>query len=83
MDTHLPYLRACVYALLTCCKVKAKDGRAVRIPKKRWVVLRGGGLAWYPDSREGVESSQQSLQGAAASMPLRETGYAMTPAMCA
>ena len=62
-------------------KVKAKDGRAVRLPKKRWVVLHGSLLVWYEDSRGEVEANQQSLRGAVCSMPLRSTGYAMTPAM--
>ena len=62
-------------------KVKAKDGRAVRLPKKRWVVLQGGTLIWYEDSKGEIEANSQTLQGAVCSMPLRSTGYAMTPAM--
>jgi len=67
-------------------QVKALDGRAVKLPKKRWVVLQGTTLSWYEDgSKTGAavqqEQSSQSLQNASCTLPLRSTNYAMTPAM--
>mmetsp|Transcript_31792 Transcript_31792/g.66569 ORF Transcript_31792/g.66569 Transcript_31792/m.66569 type:complete len:1417 (+) Transcript_31792:14-4264(+) len=68
-------------------QVKALDGRAIKLPKKRWVVLQGTTLSWYEDStKAGVggreqEQSSQSLMNAACTLPLRSTNYAMTPAM--
>lgn len=64
--------------------VKALDGRALRLPKKRRVVLQGTTLTWYEDQgKDGAapEQSSQSLQGASFTMPVRSTSYAMTPAM--
>jgi len=67
-------------------QVKALDGRAVKLPKKRWVVLQGTTISWYEDSsKTGMdrqqEQSSQSLTNAACTLPLRSTNYAMTPAM--
>jgi len=63
-------------------QVKAKDGRAVRLPKKKWVVLQGTTLTWYT-SNKGQQSDvgTQSLANAACTLPLRSTNNSMTPAM--
>jgi len=62
-------------------KVKAVDGRAVRMPEKRWVVLQGTTLTWYKDSKGEHEQSSQSLENAVCTLPSRSDGYQMKPAM--
>ncbi len=62
-------------------KVKAVDGRAVRMPEKRWVRLQGSTLTWYKDSKGEHEASSQSLENAVCTLPSRSNGYAMPPAM--
>jgi hypothetical protein len=60
--------------------VTARDGRALKLPKKRWVVLQGTTISWY-DEIKAAEVNSQSLEGAVCTLPLRSTNYAMTPAM--
>mmetsp|Transcript_29462 Transcript_29462/g.48834 ORF Transcript_29462/g.48834 Transcript_29462/m.48834 type:complete len:1439 (-) Transcript_29462:104-4420(-) len=69
-------------------KVKAKDGRAIRIPKKRWVVLQGSTLSWTANNQKeettkanDADAGSQSLVGAVCTLPLRSTNNQMTPAM--
>ena len=62
-------------------KVKAVDGRAVRMPEKRWVRLQGSTLTWYKDSKGEHEASSQSLENAVCTLPSRSNGYQMPPAM--
>ena len=40
-------------------KVKSLDGRAIRLPEKRWVVLQGTTLSWYKDSQCEHEANSQ------------------------
>ena len=63
-------------------KVKARDGRAIRLPQKRWVVLQGTSLTWSTNVK-GVHSdvSTQSLVGATCTLPMKSTQNQMTPAM--
>eukprot|EP00322_Chrysochromulina_rotalis_P026702 CAMPEP_0115887378 /NCGR_PEP_ID=MMETSP0287-20121206/31730_1 /TAXON_ID=412157 /ORGANISM="Chrysochromulina rotalis, Strain UIO044" /LENGTH=1428 /DNA_ID=CAMNT_0003343967 /DNA_START=24 /DNA_END=4312 /DNA_ORIENTATION=+ len=62
-------------------KVKAIDGRAVRMPEKRWVRLQGSTLTWYKDHKGEHEASSQSLENAVCTLPSRSNGYQMPPAM--
>jgi len=62
-------------------KVKARDGRAIRLPKKRWVVLQGSTLTWFEDAKGEAEANSQALLGAVCTIPMKSSNYAMTPAM--
>ena len=62
-------------------KVKARDGRAIRLPKKRWVVLAGSTLTWFEDAKGEAEANSQALLGAVCTIPMKSSNYAMTPAM--
>ena len=66
-------------------KVKAEQGRMVRYPEKRWVVLQGSTISWYKDSRCANEANSQNIEHAVCTLPKRAangTGeYVMSPAM--
>jgi len=57
-------------------KVKALDGRAVRLPEKRWVVLQGTTLSWYKDAQCEQEASSQDIAFAQCVLPQKRAAPA-------
>jgi hypothetical protein len=52
-------------------KVKAVDGRATRLPEKRWVVLQGTKLSWYKDKECQHEANSIDIAFAELQLPER------------
>jgi truncated hemoglobin YjbI len=50
-------------------KVKAQDGRALKMPEKRWVVLQGSTLHWYKDSKCEMLANSQHIGSCELTMP--------------